>query len=347
MPEPARSPLTDRRGLATTAGRSAFFAATCALILWAGFGVPLAFVELVPGTPRLIEPLVTIDGVEVTELNGSTAILTISTVQQPPIPAILAVLDPDRELTPYQEVYRSDISRQAHLELERERFSRQFDVAAAVGAQAAGVDTELITEVVVFDVLPGSAGDGLLAAGDVVLSADGERLTAAEQLQHITHVADPGDELVLEILRDGEVREVVAHLEDVTGDGDVRLGVAIETAVDEVRLPFDISLVEEVRIGGPSAGLLFALTVYDLLSEEDLLGRRQIVGTGTLDADGRVGGVGGIEQKMIAASRYGADLVLVPSRQLAEARAAAPRGLDVVGVTTIEEAIAALRRDTT
>lgn len=346
MRERTRPPATARPGLTTTAARSAFFAVTSALILWAGFGVPLAFVEVVPGTPRPIEPLVVIDGAHVTELNGSTAILTISTVQQPPIPAILAVLDPDRELTPYQEVYPSDVGRQEYLELERERFSRQFDVAAAVGAEAAGVDTELITEVVVFDVLPGSPGDGLLAPGDVVLSADGERLTAAEQLQHLTQESEPGDEMVLEVRRDGEVREVVARLEDVTGDGDVRLGVAIETAVDEVRLPFDISLAEEVRIGGPSAGLLFSLTVYDLLSDEDLLGRRRIAGTGTLDADGRVGGVGGIEQKMVAAARYGADLVLVPSQQLAEARDAAPPGLDVVGVATIEEAIAALRRDT-
>lgn len=325
--------------------RSAFFAATSALVAWAALVVPMPVVEVVPGEPRPIEPLVTIEGVDVTELSGTTAILTVSNQRPPPLTTLTAFLDRDRDLTPYHEVYPPGIDRREFLRGERERFSRQFDVAAAIGATAAGADTVLVTEVVVVEVLPGSPADGVLLPGDVVKTADGEELTAAEQLQHLTREAAVGDELHLTVRRNGEVLELVAELDDVTGEGDVRLGVGIETAVDDVELPFEISLVEGIGIGGPSAGLMVALTVFDLLSDEDLLGHRTVVGTGTLDADGRVGPVGGIPEKMQAAAAFGADVVLVPQLQLDAAREAAPDGLSIIGVATLDEALDALRRE--
>jgi Lon-like protease len=120
--------------------------------------------------------------------------------------------------------------------------------------------------------------------------------------------------------------------------------VQIATAVDEFVVPFEVALAPDVRIGGPSAGLMVAITIYDLLSEEDLLAGRTVMGTGSLDADGRVGPVGGVPEKMVAAADHGADLVFVPALQLEDAlsdRAGRPR---VIGVDTFEEALEALRR---
>lgn len=345
-PGPATTPTeadaqrADRRR--TLVGRRLAALVSAAVVAWAGFAVPLPFVEYVPSSPTAIPPLVEIDGAPVTELVGETAILTVILRQQPTIPAFVALLDPRRSLVPVEAVYPPGVDRLELREAERERFGRQFELAAAVGAAAAGFEAEVVTEVVVVEVFPGTAADGLLRPGDTVVGVDGAVIHTGEQLQQRTAAADVGDELRLEVLRDGERLRLTARLGTAGDEDQARLGVQVQTAVERLELPFGIGLADGTRIGGPSAGLLVGLTVYDLLAEEDLLAGRTVVGTGTLDADGLVGPVGGVPAKMRAAADYGADLVLVPARQLASAREADP-DLHVVGVTTFEEALDALR----
>jgi Lon-like protease len=323
--------------------RTAFYAASAGLLLWASFAVPLPFVEYLPGPPASIEPLLELEGIETTPLEGETALLTVLLRQQPPIPALQAWLDDDRRLISAERVFPSGTDRDEYFRAERERFSRQFELAAAVGAEAAGLETELVTEVVVLDVLPGSPADGRLQAGDVVLAVDGEPVAAAEELQARARSGQLGDVLELTVRRDGDEVAVPVELGEIEGSDFPAMGIAVQTAVDRVQLPFDLRLADGTRIGGPSAGMMVAVTTYDLLSDEDLLAGRTVMGTGTIDADGRVGPVGGVAEKMIAADAYGADLVLVPSWQLDEALSLAPDGLDVVGVSTLDEALQAIR----
>jgi PDZ domain-containing protein len=325
--------------------RTSFYTASLGVLVWAGAAVPLPYLEQVPGRPTAIPPLVEIEGTETTELNGDTSLLTIFQEQRSILGSIPVLLDVGRELRPVAEVFPPEVDRSQRLLAERERFSQQFDLAAAVGARAAGVEVELVTEVVVLEILPGSPADGLLAPGDAVLEVDGAPLGSAEELQAITRASQVGDELTLTVLHAGSTREVTVELADVTGDGQARLGIGIDTAVDELVLPFDVRLREGTRIGGPSAGMMVAVTVYDLLSDEDLLRGRTVMGTGTIDAGGRIGIVGGVPQKTVAAAEAGADLVLVPAQQLDEARDGAPEGLTIVGVRTLDEALEALRRD--
>ena len=328
-----------RTPLGRRVARAAFYAATAAIVAWAAFVVPLPVVEYVPGTPTSIPPLIELDGIETFELDGDVKLLTILLRQQPTMPALGAVLSGDRSLVRYDEVYPPGTDRGEVLRLERERFARQFDIAVAVGAAAAGVETELVTEVVVVQVLPGSPASGNLTPGDVVVAVDGEELASAEQLQAISRTGQEGDELTLTVRHAGEQREVTLRLATFGGVTEPRLGIAIQTAVDEARLPFEVSLREGTRIGGPSAGLMTAVTVYDLLTADDLLQGRFIAGTGSLDADGRVGPVGGIPAKLRAAAAEGAELVLVPAVQLDLARETAPDGLVVVGVDHLDEAL--------
>jgi Lon-like protease len=332
-----RHPL--RRRLA----RSAFYAATAAVVAWAAFVVPLPLVEYEPGTATSIRPLIELDGVEVTELDGDTRLLTVVPRQRTTTSALGAALDPDRVLLGYEEVFPPDVDREERRLLERERFARQFDVAVAVGAAATGVDVELVTEVVVVQVLPGSPADGILTVGDVVEAVDGAPLASAEELQAITRSSQMGETLRLTIRHAGRTRDVEVTLDAFGGVAAPRLGVAIQTAVDEARLPFEASLTEGTRIGGPSAGLMIALTMVDLLSDENLLDGRLVVGTGTIDADGRVGPVGGVPEKLREADAVGADLVFVPAAQLPQLSGRIPEGLEVVGVDHLDEALAALR----
>jgi len=325
--------------------RAALYAASAALVAWAALVVPLPFIEYVPGNPTSIPPLIEVEGVETTEPDGELLLLTVVFRQQPTVAALGALLSPQRELVPEREVYPPDVDRDEVRQLERERFARQFDVAVAIGAAAAGVETELVTEVVVVQVLPGSPASGRLAPGDVVVAVDGQPLGSAEELQALSRSGSEGDRFTLTVRHAGEERDVRLELATFGGVSEPRLGIGIQTAVDEARLPFEVSLREGTRIGGPSAGLMVAITMFDLLSDQDLLDGRTIAGTGSLDADGRVGPVGGVPEKLRAAERVGAELVLVPSVQLSLIADRIPEGLEVIGVADLEEALAALGAD--
>ncbi len=340
--EPAARPARRRRSLL----RTLFYTVSTAIIVFAGFAVPLPLVETQPGTPSEIAPLVEIEGTEIHDLNGTTALLTVRQQELAVFPTIGVLLDGDRELRRLEDVYPPGIDRDDYLAGQRERFGRQFDVAAAVAARTAGVDVDLETAVVVVNVLPDSPADGVLERGDIVVAVDGEPLADAQDLAARTQAGTVGDVIGLTVLRDGEELELQAVLGTIPGEPGARLGVWIEDGVDLLRLPFEISLQEGTRIGGPSAGMMVAITVYDLLTEEDLLRGRTVVGTGTLGSDGTVGPVGGIPQKLQAAAELGADLVLVPQVQFGVAEARAPEGLTVVGVANLDEAIEVLRADT-
>ncbi len=337
---PTQEPAPPRR---RSLWRTAFYTASLSILLWAGTIVPLPVVEYVPGPPSEIEPLVMIDGVATTELDGRTALLTVVIRQQATLPSIRALLDTDRELLQLSEVYPDDVDRDTYLQMQRNRFGRQFDIAAAMGAQAAGFDPDLVTEVVVLDVLADSPAEGRLLPGDAVIAVDGVPIEAAEELQSRAREGTVGEDVVLTVVRDRREHDVIVTLGDLPQSPYPALGVIVETAVDRLVLPFDLTLAEDTRIGGPSAGMMVGITVFDLLAEEDLLGGLTVVGTGTLDADGRVGPVGGIPQKMRAAAGFDADLVLVPTIQLETALDTAPDGLRVVGVDDLDAALAAIR----
>ncbi len=120
------------------------------------------------------------------------------------------------------------------------------------------------------------------------------------------------------------------------------LGISLENALN-YRLPGSIS-INTANIGGPSAGLAMTLTLINELSAGSLTGHRVVAATGTINPQGQVGDVGGVAEKTVAVQRAGATVFIVPSVEVATARAAATPGLRVIGVTTLNQALAALRR---
>jgi PDZ domain-containing protein len=323
--------------------RSGLAAASVAIVAVGALSIPMPFVEYRPGGATAIEPLVTIEGTETTPLSGETALLTVRLTRPTPVQLVAARLDRDRELLPLTRVYPRGVDRQVYLARERDRFDRQFDVAAAVGAQAAGVPLEVITAVVVLEVDPEGPSAGRLAPGDVVLSVDGEPLTSGAALAERVRSSPAGVPLTLRIIHAGTERDQPVTPEPVPGGDAPRIGVLVQTAVDDLILPIDITLTPGVRIGGPSAGLMVGLTVYDLLAAEDLLAGRKVAGTGTLDVDGVVGPVGGVPEKTLAAIAAGYDVLLVPEAETAVAERVAAGRIRVVGVATLDEAIQRLR----
>lgn len=334
---PGRAPRRSRL-------RVAFYAASLALVVFAAGYSPLPYLRYVPGTPQELPELIEISGTETTPVEGRAALLTVLLDPVTPLEAIGVLLDPATSLTPIETVAPEGGLTPEFFAAQREQFSRTFAIAAAIGAEAAGVEVSVTTTVLIRGVAEGGPADGQLRAGDEVRSVDGEPISDATELQARTAGAEVGDELTLEVVaHDGDAREVTVTLDRVASTGDVGLGVVIETVSESLELPFDVAL-GDTRIGGPSAGLMTAVTVYDLLDDEDLIAGRTVVGTGTIGPTGQVGAVGGVAAKTRAAVAYGADVVLVPEVQLEEALLTSPPDdVTVVGVASFDDALAALR----
>jgi PDZ domain-containing protein len=179
------------------------------------------------------------------------------------------------------------------------------------------------------------AASKVFEPGDELVSIDGQPVEGFASLTRLIRGIEPGAEAQVGLIRDGEERTVAA----VTGqdaDGNTILGVTI-TFTFPVEIEFGVE-----DIGGPSAGSMFALGIIDKLGDSDLADGRVIAGTGTVDADGSIGVIGGIRQKMIGAKRDGAEVFLAPAANCGEVTGHEPSGLQVVKVSSLDDAVRAL-----
>ena len=191
--------------------------------------------------------------------------------------------------------------------------------------------------VAVVDVVEGAPADGRLRAGDVITAVDGTKINESSQLQAAVTDQPAGTRLTVDYLRGGEPGS--AEITTAAGeDGTPRIGVQVSHEIDA---PFELEIQLE-HIGGPSAGLMFALGIIDKLEPEDLTGGLVIAGTGSIDEHGNVGAIGGIPQKLVGAKEAGATVFLVPAANCAEAVANAQPDLLLVRVDDLAGALAAL-----
>lgn len=180
---------------------------------------------------------------------------------------------------------------------------------------------------------------GVLRLGDVVTSIDGTEVENPDELVGLVRSHRPGETAQVALRRGQQELQVRVKLGN--RDGNAVLGVVIE-AFSEFDLPIDID-IDTARVGGPSAGLAFALAIVDELTPGDLAGGTRVGVTGTIASDGTIGPVGAVAQKAVAAREAGVRIFLVPAGEAREARAHAG-GLRVVGVRTFREALRALER---
>jgi PDZ domain-containing protein len=321
--------------------KKAVAAGVAFLLVVAGLAVPLPLVVIAPGSAIAVGERVEL-GREPDPLSGELLLTTVSISQPTAFGVVQAWLAERTEVLSQGEVFPAGVDREEFGEAQRELFRESSEVAAAVGLRAAGEEVEISGEgALVAQVLEGSPADELLLPGDVVVGADDRTIELASDLVVALSSRSAGDEVVLTVLRDGTEQEVRVELRQVEDLGRPALGVAVTTVALDVALPFPVE-VDQGRIGGPSAGLMIALTVYDLADAGDLVEGRTVAGTGTIDLDGNVGPVGGVDAKVVAARQAGASIFLVPEGEAALAEEAAGDDIEVIPVATIDDAIAAL-----
>jgi PDZ domain-containing protein len=209
--------------------------------------------------------------------------------------------------------------------------------ATAAAFTALGVD--YTTTIVVGQVVPGSPSEGVLKAGDEIVSVAGAPVTGLTQLQHAIREHGTATPLTIGVRRDGASREVQITPAVSSGTGKPAIGI-----LTGVRYAFPYTVRFQLSdVGGPSAGMMLALGIYDKLTPGRLTGGAHIAGTGEITADGTVGIIGGIRQKMYGARDAGADWFLAPAGNCDEVVGHVPSGLRVVKVSTLHQALSAVK----
>jgi PDZ domain-containing protein len=194
--------------------------------------------------------------------------------------------------------------------------------------------------VVIDSVLPSAPAAATIKSGDIVVSADGTALKRTQQLIHVVQRVKPGGYVSLVVNRGG-TRERYRVQTRRGPQGRAQLGVTVSRRETFNGVAVSIG-IDPNAIGGPSAGAALALGIIDKLTPGGITGGKTIAGTGTITPGGKVGPIGGIQQKVAAAVRAGATVFFAPASECADAKAAAPRSLTLISVTTLRSAVLAL-----
>ncbi|WP_278236699.1 PDZ domain-containing protein [Isoptericola sp. AK164] len=280
-------------------------------------------------------PLIEISGAETYPASGELRLTTVSVFGGPGGDVLFGDVlwgwtSQERSVQPVEAIFPEPITSEEQQEQGQAQMLSSQESASVAALTELGY--EVPTTMTVVAAAEGTGAEGVVEEGDVIVALDGKPVDTYPQLLAALDDVTPGDDVVLGVEREGEP----ADLTVTTGQGDDRalLGVLLDPEYD---FPVDVTIQLE-DIGGPSAGSMFALGIVDLLTPEDELGGAVVAGTGTVDVDGRIGPIGGIEQKMYGALRDGAGWFLAPSDNCPQVAGHVPDGLGVVSVSTLAEA---------
>jgi PDZ domain-containing protein len=257
---------------------------------------------------------------------------------------IFGQLSPIIRIVPPDQIVPPHTSAQEEARLEYNMLEESQQTAIAVGLRLAGYPVTVEGKgVSVLSIQPDSLAKDVLKPGDIIIGLNGEPIRTIAELSNRLAKQKPDSTVQMQVERNGQKMTVAVQLlPPIQPSGPPRIGIMIESAGFSVQLPFPVKIVPQKIVGGPSAGLMFTLTVYNWVTPEDLTGGRTIAGTGTIDLDGTVGPIGGVRQKVIGAEFAGAQYFLSPPENYADAQSVA-RHVQVVKVATAAEAIQFLR----
>lgn len=304
------------------------------LILVLAGTVWLPLYSIGPGPARNVEPLIHVSGATTYPTNGRFVMTSIVFNQLTAFGALEAWLDSNRAVVSRGDLYApGETVQQEQVRAISQMDQSKLDATYVVLSDVTEYPKEHRRGVLVEGVVSGCAADGELYPGDLILSIDGQRIDGRVGASKVIGRAPSGSTLTFGIRVDGQRQTVDLAREPCGGSKKPVVGVYL---IND--FPFKVS-ISSGDIGGPSAGLMWALGLYDLLTPGDLTGGRMIAGTGEIGLDGTVYPIGGIAEKIIAAAHAGADVFLVPQADLKAAQAAAGDAMQLVPVSTFQDAL--------
>jgi len=309
--------------------------------------VPVPYVILGPG-PTLNtlgkdssgRPLITISGRASYPTSGHLNMVTVSYQgcqgnRFNIFTALVAWLNPHEAVVPETEICPAGQTQKQTQEQDTQEMTSSQQTATA--AALTQLHIPFSTQVVVVKPEKGFPAYGVLKAGDVITEVDGQPVTSQAVLTKLISAHPAGSTLTLTITRDGQSRQVQVGTKE--SGGHPVMGVQIG---GQFKFPFQVK-ISVGDIGGPSAGLIFALGIIDKLTKMNLTGGKFIAGTGEIEPSGKVDPIGGIQQKMIGARNAGATIFLTPAANCADTKGAVPAGLRLVKVSTLNQAVTDLQ----
>jgi len=306
--------------------------------------ITVPYYTLGPGPAKDVNELVHVSGERVYPSAGNFFLTTVAVSTRPIslFEAFIGWIDPAVSLYKRSDIVKPGLTDEQNAQYNALDMEESKYAALIAALHATGFDTPPIPGARVIGVAGGFPAEGKLKTGDLIVTVDGATVRdPASAVRPI--VAKPiGSKVTVTVLR-GD-RRITTEMKTVRSPlaGEEKRPVLGIRLAQALRLPFDVT-IDSQNIGGPSAGLAFALTITDVLTPEDLTRGHHVAVTGTIDLSGRVGPVGGVEFKVRAAEKEGADVFLAPADEVAQARGAASH-LKVIGVSTLAEALAQLRK---
>ncbi|GAB3207858.1 YlbL family protein [Marinactinospora thermotolerans] len=287
------------------------------------------------------EEVIRIEGRRSYDHEGGLAMVTVQYAGGPGarmdlFTALGAWLSPTNAVLPEEAVFPPDRSLDEITESQSMQMDDSQQAAVAAALTELGIDYD--TSAIVAGVNEGGPAEGRVEVGDVIAKVDGEPVSDKEEAVELVRDREVGDEVALTVERDGRTREVTVTSTE-SEEGEPLIGVMVGNDMD-FPVEVDISVGD---IGGPSAGMMFALGIMDRLSPEGLTGGHVIAGSGTITPEGEVGGVSGVQQKMVSAQRQGAEYFFVAAESCSQTLDSAATGeIEVVRIERLSEAVDAL-----
>lgn len=304
--------------------------------------MPVPYVILSPGptyntlgTDDSGNTIIVINGTKTKATTGHLNLTTVnvSTQQLTAFAALDGWLLHDEVVVPKSSIYPPGQSQQQVEKQNTADFVQSQDSATSAAFCELGYPKGFG----IIGVNPDGPAHGVLQPGDQLVTLDGKSVDSTTKLTAVLAAEKPGTTVTVTVKRAGKSTPLRMTLTTPPKDGKgARLGITVTTSC---LAPFEVDLGLGNQIGGPSAGLMFALGIIDKVGTVDLTKGMFIAGTGTIDPDGTVGPIGGIALKMIAARKKGATIFLAPAANCTDVRGATPKGLEVVKIDTLHSAV--------
>ena len=261
-----------------------------------------------PGSAYDVSKFVTVADGD-TDDEGSLSLMTVAMQQATPVTYLWAKTQKYQKLMDINQVRNPLEDNEEYTVRQLKLMSDSQFNAKYVAFNRADLDVNVKFEgVFVLNVLDGGASDGILKAGDEIVEVDGQKIENQEMLVELLKVKRIDDEVNIQFLRNKKLKEEKITLKEIPGTEEKRAGLGITYAESKtIETTPEVSMKTE-DIGGPSAGLMFTLEILNQLLPEDLTKGYKIAGTGEMYMDGKVGRIGGIDYKVIAADRDGMEI---------------------------------------
>ena len=281
------------------------------------------------------------------EFEGNLFQLTVRRDEANALIYVWSLIIDSYDLYPREVILPDGVTPKELSEISIQNMRTSENVAIAVALKNLGYEiTSKGDGVSVVGLLDDSPVKEKLKKGDLLNSINNKEIRSTTEFISTLRTFSIGETISIGLLRDidGELMQMYVEttlIEHVEYEGEPMVGFLATTVNERFDFPFEID-IKTGNVGGPSAGLMMALNVYNNLIPEDITNTMVVAGTGTIEIDGSVGPVGGIKQKIIAAKRAGAELILVPLANFEEAKPFETDKTAIVAVDSFEQALSVI-----